>query len=68
MAALVVVALVIGQPDPGVIAATLAAIGALLVQVIGVRPGLIRRSDAVLAEPGPGRGRSLQCPLRLRRV
>ena len=50
LAALVVVALVIGQPGPGVIAATLVAIGALLVQVIGVRPYLTRRSDAVLAD------------------
>jgi hypothetical protein len=51
LAALVVVALVIGRPGPGVIAATLVAIGALLVQVIGVRPALTRRSDAVLADP-----------------
>jgi len=51
LAALVVVALVICRPGPGVIAATLVAIGALLVQVIGVRPALTRRSDAVLADP-----------------
>jgi hypothetical protein len=51
LAALVVVALVIGRPSAGVIAATLVAIGALLVQVIGVRPSLTRRSDAVLADP-----------------
>ena len=50
LAVLVVVALVIGRPGAGVIAATLAAIGALLVQVIGVRPCLTRRSDAVLAD------------------
>ena len=50
LAVLVVVALVIGTPSTGVIAATLVAIGALLVQVIGVRPYLTRRSDAVLAD------------------
>lgn len=51
LAVLVVVALVIGRPGAGVIAATLVAIGALLIQVIGVRPYLTRRSDAVLADP-----------------
>lgn len=51
LAVLVVVALMIGRPGAGVIAATLVAIGALLVQVIGVRPFLTRRSDAVLADP-----------------
>jgi hypothetical protein len=50
LAVLVVVALVIGTPSAGVIAATLVAIGALLAQVIGVRPYLTRRSDAVLAD------------------
>lgn len=52
LAVVVVVALVIGTPSAGVIAATLVAIGALLVQVIGVRPALTRRSDAVLADAG----------------
>ena len=52
LAVLVVVALVIGRPGAGVIAATLVAGGALLIQVIGVRPGLTRRSDAVLADAG----------------
>jgi hypothetical protein len=51
LAVLVVVALVIGRPGAGAIAATLVAIGALLIQVIGVRPYLTRRSDAVLADP-----------------
>lgn len=51
LAVLVVVALVIGRPGACVIAATLVAIGALLIQVIGVRPYLTRRSDAVLADP-----------------
>lgn len=50
LAVLVVVALVIGTPSAGVIAATLVAIGALLVQVVAVRPALTRRSDAVLAD------------------
>jgi hypothetical protein len=50
LAVLVVVALMIGTPSAGVIAATLVAIGALLAQVIGVRPYLTRRSDAVLAD------------------
>jgi len=52
LAVVVVVALVIGSPGRGVIAATLVAVGALLVQVIGVRPYLTRRSDAVLADAG----------------
>ena len=51
LAAVVVVALVAGTPSPGVFAAILVAIGALLIQVIGVRPYLTRRSDAVLADP-----------------
>ena len=59
LAVLVVVALAIDRPGAGVIAATLGAIGALLVQVIGVRPALVRRSDAVLADAGQAeKGRS----------
>ncbi len=50
LAVLIVVALVIGRPSVGVTAATLVAIGALLVQLIAVRPCLTRRSDAVLAD------------------
>ena len=50
-AIVVVAALVAGKPGVGVIAAALVAIGALLIQVIGVRPALTRRSDAVLADP-----------------
>ena len=38
------------------------------VQVIGVRPALTRRSDAVLADAQPGRVRALARALRLRRV
>ena len=50
LAAVIVIALVIGTPSTGVIAAVLVAIAALLIQVIGVRPCLTRRSDAVLAD------------------
>ena len=50
LAAVIVVALVIGTPSIGVTAAVLVAIAALLIQVIGVRPALTRRSDAVLAD------------------
>ncbi|WP_059021439.1 hypothetical protein [Mycobacterium sp. M26] len=52
LAAVVVVALVVGRPSGAITAAALVAIGALLVQVIGVRPALTRRSDAVLADAG----------------
>ncbi|WP_371411328.1 hypothetical protein [Mycobacterium sp. shizuoka-1] len=52
LAAIVVAALVVGTPGAGVTAAVLVAIGALLIQVIGVRPALRRRSDAVLADAG----------------
>ncbi|MBB3753963.1 hypothetical protein FHT44_006485 [Mycolicibacterium sp. BK634] len=51
LAAIVVVALVIGTPSTGVITAALVAIAALLIQVLLVRPALTRRSDAVLADP-----------------
>jgi hypothetical protein len=51
LASVVVIALVIGRPSTGVIAAALVAIGALLIQVGLVRPALTRRSDAVLADP-----------------
>jgi len=50
LAAVIVVALVIGTPNAGVIAAVVVAIAALLIQVIAVRPALTRRSDAVLAD------------------
>ncbi len=56
LAAVVVVALVVGTPSTGVTAAILVAIGALLSQVIGVRPYLTRRSDAVLADAGQAEG------------
>lgn len=50
LAAVVVIALVVGTPSTGLVVSALVAIGALLVQVIGVRPALTRRSDAVLAD------------------
>ena len=50
LAAVIVIALVIGTPSAGIIAAVLVAIAALLIQVIAVRPALTRRSDAVLAD------------------
>jgi len=50
LAAVIVVALVMGTPGTGVIVAVVVAIAALLVQVVGVRPALTRRSDAVLAD------------------
>lgn len=50
LAAVIVVALVIGTPSTGVIIAALVAIAALLIQVLLVRPALTRRSDAVLAD------------------
>jgi hypothetical protein len=50
LAVVVVVALVIGTPGPGLIGAVAVAIAALLTQVFGVRPALTRRSDAVLAD------------------
>jgi hypothetical protein len=52
LAAVVVAALVAGGPDTGVMVAVLVAIAALLVQVIGIRPALTRRSNAVLADAG----------------
>ena len=59
LAAVIVVALVAGSPATGVVVAVLVAIAALLVQVIGVRPALTRRSDAVLADAGQAQsGRS----------
>ncbi len=59
LAAVIVVALVMGTPGTGVIVAVVVAIAALLAQVVGVRPALTRRSDAVLADASrAGSGRS----------
>lgn len=56
LAAVIVVALVIGTPATGVIVAALVAIAALLIQVLLVRPALTRRSDAVLADASQAEG------------
>ncbi len=52
LAGVIVVALIADPPSTGVVVAVLVAIAALLAQVIGVRPALARRSDAVLADAG----------------
>lgn len=50
LAVVIAVALVLGSPGPGVVAAVLVAGAALVIQVVGVRPALTRRSDAVLSD------------------
>lgn len=51
LAAVIVIALVAaGSVRTGIVVAVLVAIAVLLAQVIGVRPALKRRSDAVLAD------------------
>ncbi|WP_431239385.1 hypothetical protein ACQ86B_06750 [Mycolicibacterium aichiense] len=50
LAVVIAVALVLGRPGPGVVVGVLVAVAALVIQVIGVRPALTRRSDAVLAD------------------
>ncbi|GAA3547731.1 hypothetical protein [Nocardioides daeguensis] len=58
LAVLVAIALLVGDPGRGAATALAVAVGALLVQLVLVRPALTRRSDAVLAAPegvtGPG--------------
>ncbi|BBX06788.1 hypothetical protein [Mycolicibacterium aichiense] len=51
LAVIIAVALALGTAGPGVLAAVLVAAAALVIQVLGVRPALTRRSDAVLADP-----------------
>ncbi len=51
LAAVALVAVVLGQASTGVFIALGAAVAALGAQVVGVRPALTRRSDAVLADP-----------------
>lgn len=58
LAFVVVVALVIGPPNAGVITTAGLAVGALLVQLLGVRPRLTRRSDAVLSGADGPRSRA----------
>lgn len=50
LAALALVGVVLGRPQTGVYTAVGVAVVALGAQVIGVRPALMRRSDAVLAD------------------
>lgn len=58
LAVLVVISLLVGDPGRGAATALGIAVGALVVQLVLVRPALTRRSDAVLAAPegveGPG--------------
>ncbi|WP_431235902.1 hypothetical protein ACQ856_27560 [Mycolicibacterium psychrotolerans] len=56
LAVVVAVALVVGSPGPGVVVAVLVAAAALVIQVVGVRPALTRRSDAVLADATQAEG------------
>lgn len=50
LAAVALVAVVMGRPSTGVYVALGVAVVALGAQVLGVRPALTRRSDAVLAD------------------
>jgi hypothetical protein len=54
LALAVAASLVADRPDNGSAAVLWAAIGVLLIQVLGVRPRLTRRSDAVLAGGASG--------------
>ncbi len=59
LAVVVAVGVFTSGPSTGVVAAFVVAAAALLIQVVGVRPALTRRSDAVLAgAPGAGEHRS----------
>lgn len=51
LAAVALGALVLGHPRTGALVAIAVAVAALGAQVVGVRPALTRRSDAVLADP-----------------
>lgn len=53
LAVILVVAVVIERPAPAVVVAVGVVVVALAAQLVGVRPALNRRSDAVLATP-PG--------------
>jgi len=54
LAVVLVVALVAGEPGRAAVVAGAVAVVVLAVQLVGVRPALTRRSDAVLAgEEGP---------------
>ena len=51
LAAAALVGVVVGRPPLGAAIAVVVAVATLGVQVVGVRPALTRRSDAVLADP-----------------
>ena len=51
LATVALVSVVVGRPPLGAIIAVAVAVAALGIQVVGVRPALSRRSDAVLADP-----------------
>lgn len=51
LAAVTLGALVLGRAQAGAVVAVVVAVAALGAQVVGVRPVLTRRSDAVLADP-----------------
>lgn len=57
LAVLIIVAALLGSLPLGANAAIAVAVAALLVQMLAVRPLLTRRSDAVLAQTGPGRSK-----------
>ena len=50
LAATALVAVVLGRPPVAAVVALGVAVAALGIQVVGVRPALMRRSDAVLAD------------------
>ena len=54
----ILIALVAGHPPGGFIVAFAIVVGGLLVQLLGVRPRLKRRSDAVLAGQNAPRSRA----------
>ena len=49
LAAIIVAALLVDRPSTGALVALAVAVVALVIQLVGVRPALTRRSDAVLA-------------------
>ena len=56
LAAALVAGLIIGSPTSATVVSAAVAIGALVIQVAGVRPALTRRSDRVLAGDESGAG------------
>jgi hypothetical protein len=58
LAAGILVALALGRPPVSIIVTFAFAFGALVIQLLGVRPRLTRRSDAVLAGQNVSRSRA----------